>query len=631
MGMKIALLTILMLAANAFGDPAAGRQADLDFVANQLPTLHPDFFGQLDPAQYRQAVANIQSNIGTLTDAEFYVQLAALVAMAGDPHTYLHLSDLAAATAGFQQFPFHVHSFDDGWFVSGTATNYARALGTQLIAIGGMPIDQVVAQLGTVIPHANPQWVRAMSETYLQGQQILQGLHVAPAGGTTTFTFRTSAGEIFNLDMTTNNTGNWVYMPDSSTGPYPNYTQNTNQNYWFTYEAANRLLYFKYNACQNVASNPFASFANQVLATVDANPIDTFVFDLRGNGGGASNLWDPLVGGLTARFPTLAANPRLRIYGVIDKATFSSGSLDAMLIKQPAPPLPNVDNSHLVQIIGQPTGGATSGWGNVAPFTLPSSGLVGQYSTQYINGPSWVTPGPSFNPDIFIAMRSTDFFARHDPVMAAILAREDVVPAAPTGNAIAVNGASFRSDQGMAPRSLAAVFGSYSQVPDQVLVAGQTAQVVSASLSQVNVVIPAGAAAGTATISVRSMGSELASGAATITAAGPGIFVVGADPSQPGAIENQDGSVNGSSNPAKAGSVVQIFATGAGQPDSSGNAPVSVYFGDIPAQVQASVVLTQYPGLWQINAVVPAGVTGQVPLHVGAQNVASNGVTLYVQ
>jgi uncharacterized protein (TIGR03437 family) len=175
------------------------------------------------------------------------------------------------------------------------------------------------------------------------------------------------------------------------------------------------------------------------------------------------------------------------------------------------------------------------------------------------------------------------------------------------------------------------VFGSYSQVPDQVLVSGQPAQVVSASLSQVNFVVPAGATAGTATISVRSMGSELASGVATITAAGPGIFVIGADPSQPGAIENQDGSVNGSSNPAKAGSVVQIFATGAGQLDSSGNAPVSVYLGDIPAQVQASVMLTQYPGLWQINAVVPAGIIGQVPLHIGAQNVASNGVTLYIQ
>ena len=629
--MKIALLTILMMAANAFGDTAAGRQADLDFVANQLPTLHADFFGQLDPAQFRQAVANVRSNIGTLTDTEFYVQLAALVAMAGDPHTNLYLSNSAAVKAGFQQFPFHVHSFDDGWFISGTATNYARALGTQLIAIGGMPIDQVVTQLATVIPHANQQWVRAMSETYLQGQQILQGLHIAPTGAATTFTFRTSTGEMFSLDMTTNNAGDWVYMPDSSIGPYPNYTQNTSQNYWFTYEAANRLLYFKYNACQDMAGNPFASFANQVLAVVDRNPIDTLVFDLRGNGGGGASVWNPLVAGLEARFPTLAANPRLRIYGVIDKGTFSSGSLDAMLIKQPAPTLPNVDTSNLVKILGQPTGGATSGWGNVVLFTLPGSKLVGQYSTQYIDGPSYITPGPSFNPDIFIAMRSTDFFARHDPVMAAILAREDVVPAASSGSAIAVNGASFQSDQGIAPGSLAAVFGSYSQVPDQVLVAGQGVQVVSASLSQVNFVVPAGATAGTATISVRSMGSELASGAATITAAGPGIFVMGTDPSRPGAIENQDGSVNGSSNPAKAGSVVQIYATGAGQADTSGSAPVSVYFGDIPAQVQASVMLAQYPGLWQINAVVPAGIAGQVPLHIGAQNVASNGVTLYVQ
>ena len=65
--------------------------------------------------------------------------------------------------------------------------------------------------------------------------------------------------------------------------------------------------------------------------------------------------------------------------------------------------------------------------------------------------------------------------------------------------------------------------------------------------------------------------------------------------------------MNGSSNPAAAGSVVQIYATGAGSLDSSGNVPVSVYLGDLPAQGLASVPLSQYPGLWQINAIVPTG------------------------
>jgi hypothetical protein len=112
---------------------------------------------------------------------------------------------------------------------------------------------------------------------------------------------------------------------------------------------------------------------------------------------------------------------------VIDKGTFSSGLADAMTLKQ----------SKLVRIVGEPAGGATEGWGNVVPFTLPGSGLSGQYSTQYIRGPGYLTAEPSLQPDIPIGIRSTDFFARQDPVMDAILGRTEGVPPTSSGPPVA--------------------------------------------------------------------------------------------------------------------------------------------------------------------------------------------------
>ena len=169
-------------------------------------------------------------------------------------------------------------------------------------------------------------------------------------------------------------------------------------------------------------------------------------------------------------------------------------------------------------------------------------------------------------PDVPITTRSTDFLARYDPTFAAILGRMRGVPPAPSGNVITVNGASFRTDQGIAPGSFATAFGSFSQTPDQVTVNGVAGRFVAGSTSQVNFIVPASISPGTATISVRAGGLELANGQAAISAVGPGIFVLnGADPSQPGAVENQDNSVNSSSNPAARASVVQIFATGYGQ------------------------------------------------------------------
>ncbi|HTP33631.1 MAG TPA: hypothetical protein VMJ75_15740, partial [Candidatus Acidoferrales bacterium] len=234
--------------------------------------------------------------------------------------------------------------------------------------------------------------------------------------------------------------------------------------------------------------------------------------------------------------------------------------------------------------------------------------------------------------DIAIGIQSTDFFAQYDPVMGAILARTDQPPPVPSGDAIAVNGASFRAAQGLAPGSFAVVFGNFGQPPDGVLVAGTAARIVSATATQVNVVVPPFTPPGNASISVRAGGQEVAAGQAAITLAGPGLFVMTADPWQPGAIENQDSSLNSASNPAAVGSIISIYATGAGSPDGSGNAPVSVFFGDYPAEVLASVPLAQYPGLWQINARVPAlPIMGRIPVFAIAGHLASNAATMTVR
>ncbi|HLK65781.1 MAG TPA: hypothetical protein VKU19_20220 [Bryobacteraceae bacterium] len=613
---------LLLAELTAYGSDAT-RQADLNFVANQVPRLHANFFYQLDRAVFQAAADALATDLPNLSDAEFYDRLAALIAMAGDPHTAIYLNNSAAVTAGFQQFPLQFVSLDDGVFVNVASDPYARALGAQLTAVGGVPIDQVMQQMGTLIPHSNDGWLRYYSLSYLRGQQILQGLHIAPVGATTPLTFRTLAGETFTLDVAPGAMTSASALPDPNGGPYPRYLQGTNQNYWFVYEPANRMVYFRYNSCSDTPGNPFAAFAANLLATLDSNPVDTVVLDLRRNVGGNSVVWNPLLTGLTQRMPRLLTNSRFRIYGAVDNGTFSSGSLDAMLLKSTIPQ---------VRIIGEATGGAAGGYGNVTQFTLPGSGLIGEYSTNYVQTPAGIAPGPTFAPDIAIGIRSTDFFARYDPVMGAILARTDQAPAAPSGDAIAVNGASFRAEQGLAPGSYAAVFGSFGQVPDGVLVAGIAAQIVFATATQVNLVVPASAAVGTASISVRAGGREMAAGQAAITDAGPGLFVLTADPWQPGAVENQDSSINSASNPAAVGSIVSIYATGAGPLDGSGNAPVSVFFGDEPAEVVASVPLSAYPGLWQINARVPAlPLMGQIPVFAIAGGLASNAATVAVR
>src|ERR1700722_4206947 len=123
----------VMLAASLSAQrfSTAARQQDLNYVANQVPKLHANFFFQLDPAVYQQAVAALQAQISTLTDSEYYVQLAALIAMAGDAHTTISLTNTAAVNAGFLRFPLQFRWLADGVFVTAASAAYSQALGAR--------------------------------------------------------------------------------------------------------------------------------------------------------------------------------------------------------------------------------------------------------------------------------------------------------------------------------------------------------------------------------------------------------------------------------------------------------------------------------------------------------------------
>ena len=229
-------LSLAVLSLEAQSSPEQARQADLNFVATQLPKLHVNFFFQLDPNTYNQAAQALSAQIPSLTDAEFNVRLAQLVAMAGDEHTSLALNDVAATNVGFQQFPLLFRWLDDGIYVTAASARYSQALGTQLVGVGSHPIQEVVQKLATVIPHSNLHWVHYMAQSYLRGQQILQGLDLVPATATTQLVFQDFPGRQFTLDVSPSSES-LMQAPAPEQGPIPYFLQRANENYWFTYLA----------------------------------------------------------------------------------------------------------------------------------------------------------------------------------------------------------------------------------------------------------------------------------------------------------------------------------------------------------------------------------------------------------
>jgi uncharacterized protein (TIGR03437 family) len=140
-----------------------------------------------------------------------------------------------------------------------------------------------------------------------------------------------------------------------------------------------------------------------------------------------------------------------------------------------------------------------------------------------------------------------------------------------------------------------------------------------------------------------------------IVAAMPRIFTVSMTGRGQAAVLNQDNSRNGApesipdARPARRGTVIRIFATGAGDTDppllpgeaapTSGDPLVltrvqpAVSIGGIAARVLHSIMAPGFPGTWQIDAEVPVNVSpgSAVPLTVTAGGFDSNSVTITVE
>jgi uncharacterized protein (TIGR03437 family) len=143
------------------------------------------------------------------------------------------------------------------------------------------------------------------------------------------------------------------------------------------------------------------------------------------------------------------------------------------------------------------------------------------------------------------------------------------------------------------------------------------------SSGQINCQVPFELAGQTSTpVMVQTDGAPSSPVTLPLAATAPGIFTVTLSGRTQGAVLNQDYSLNTPSSPARAGDVIQIFATGQGAvnnpPATGAGAPSDplattvatpvALIGGVQAPVLFSGLAPGFAGLWQVNARVPTGV-----------------------
>lgn len=177
-----------------------------------------------------------------------------------------------------------------------------------------------------------------------------------------------------------------------------------------------------------------------------------------------------------------------------------------------------------------------------------------------------------------------------------------------------------------------------------VTVGGLPAPVLYAGGIQINAQVPAGVSGTVPLVVTTSNGAATAM--ITVPEASPGIFSLEATGRGAGAIRRSNGVVS-AANPARAGDVIEIYATGLGataedwpagaaapldRPIATRAVP-AVKIGGVAAEVLFSGLAPGFAGLNQVNVRVPAGVAAgaEVPVVLMVSGQTSNTVTIAIQ
>ena len=158
----------------------------------------------------------------------------------------------------------------------------------------------------------------------------------------------------------------------------------------------------------------------------------------------------------------------------------------------------------------------------------------------------------------------------------------------------------------------------------RVLFDGTAAPIIYASATQTSVMVPYGVAGRTTTaIVVEYSGVQSTTLNYSVVATAPGVYTLNAQGTGPGAILNQDGTVNGAAAPEKRGNVIAIYMTGEGQTAPGGVdglvipgdgsvlkhplLPVSVTIGgvDVGVPLYAGSAPGLISGVMQVNVTIP--------------------------
>lgn len=401
------LLGLLACVSNAQVSNAQWGE-DLDTLAEQLLTRHPNFYTKHTVDEFENAFESLYARLDELDDQQKVIEINRLVALGGDAHTTVGFGTYGDA---MRRLPMQLMVLEDGVFITGAPESHQELIGHRVVSINAVPIDEVLDRVSVLFAYENESKRIGTSAWYATMLPALQGVGVIPDHHAEMLTVTLEHdGERETQELPCElpgKLGKWTSFVQQLPQPWPLAYRKQGGYYQSDFIAGHRAFYVAYNRCREAEDLPMKDFVEFVMRKCDELDAQRIIIDLRFNGGGDETVIWPL-------WQALEQSERFRdkgdIIGLISRQTFSSAMSNSHQLR---------DNCGAV-LIGEPTGGKPNHFGQLGSFTLPNSGLRISHSTRWFQK---VEGDPdSVHPDVLIPWRSEALFGGRDEVLEAALA-----------------------------------------------------------------------------------------------------------------------------------------------------------------------------------------------------------------